>query len=1295
MSDHGQADAFDCEPMRIAVRGHIVPSPAAVHRRRTHGGKSRRKTTPEKQSEAENSQEQEDGAHQDAQAAEAAASWHILSQEEKQAAEKILGARPWYTLSYDSETVALKLSDDGRYVTLEENTRLEVATMPSYAVLRSGQPLRVGYYELRGISEWEVARRLQRGVLKVEDRHQLRKVGFVLPEVDEQIALASGQLVPMYVGYESVLAADRLTVEDFRDTHSYRGKYKGLPIHIHTKQDFVQNILYRYCYGYGEKIIGARLVGHQLFFDLTRLVTDVHTSRGDLIRGVRRGAGWARRGFSLKLCDCPFEDCGYHPRIRVAKLGRFKMRYAFSKASMPVKWAGQSSTYRRKRTYTGRFLDTIPFGLALRKCKSASLEVMGEIFGARVRKRQHPDFSGPLTREFLDYLVTDVQATYWLQVAELDDYQQLGLSRTPESIYSTASLSKGVSRAFGFPRAKERQWHLDLPEAGYNADAIEGFAATTYFGGRAEVHARSQVAEAVPLDFKSQYVAGSDLMGLQDFWLAKDVAVRDSTAEVREWLTSKSPLELLGKLRDARTWRRLLVLVCIRPDGHMTLPVRADFQQNTRQPLGVYNIGQAYVRSTTPLWFTLGELLAGIIRDEAVPEIIQALAFVPSSEQVETHPVTIAGQTFDPRRERVWTRFIDLRRERKHAAKMAKTRGDLVEAGRLDGQQYALKETALAGSYGVAEELNEKVYEGKALTLDVYALGHTKRHGNVIEEPGPYYAGVLGTFIPAAGRLLLAICERLLRDQGLSYIFMDTDSVTPIRPAWISRAEFRRRVHAVVDWFTPLNVYADGGSLLDYEDQNYAIDPSNPNAVDKTQLEPLYCVATSAKRYMEFNVREDPETGEKRPIPRKFTSHGLGQWGRRDQDTYQLSAYMDPPHMFREVKDKQGNVVRVPDSAPLGGPLWVYRLQWDYAYTMLNGHYPTSDSLYIDEDGVPWYYPPFDEWLGVPAFYQFSVETWADYQRIRHLPGLRPSGFITIFPSPVHSRDPLSRMAVGDEIVRPGEDGTDTGDETEDAEAERLDQVLSETLLSRESTALYSPYVTSGAEAARALTCGEIRRIGDNISVLPTTQLKSMHAVVTHYFTHGEAKAANPYGVGELARRRVNVIGVDIIGKESNRLAQSVAEDTANLVGGREQYGSRGYGSALTSMATHMSAMNPAQEDTAKVRRRQLSSLFDEDMPDLLAASCLSRRTIERAAKSEYEPAPETLAALELAMQLLDPNNLHGIGGWREIVTVEELVLLLKTTAQDAQDRQRGCRTWTDSERTQLVWYLMERRAHI
>ena len=56
------------------------------------------------------------------------------------------------------------------------------------------------------------------------------------------------------------------------------------------------------------------------------------------------------------------------------------------------------------------------------------------------------------------------------------------------------------------------------------------------------------------------------------------------------------------------------------------------------------------------------------------------------------------------------------------------------------------------------------------------------------------------------------------------------------------------------------------GSILEFEDQNFALDASR-----RKQLEPLYCAAISAKRYAMFNI---DSAGE--PIIRKASAHGLG-----------------------------------------------------------------------------------------------------------------------------------------------------------------------------------------------------------------------------------------------------------------------------------------------------------------------------------------------------------------------------------------------------------------------------------
>jgi hypothetical protein len=187
--------------MRGAVRGHLVASKSQQQRRGETRGKRRERARKHRERRAGQNtaataqQEQEDieaGADRDAQAAEAAASWHILSAAEEQKALDILGPRPWYSLCPDMETVVIDLG-------------MWPGESPPPNILQNGQLLRVGYYELRGISEWEVARRLRRGALRPNDRHGLRQAGFILPDLDEQIAV-DGHLVPGYAGYESVLA---------------------------------------------------------------------------------------------------------------------------------------------------------------------------------------------------------------------------------------------------------------------------------------------------------------------------------------------------------------------------------------------------------------------------------------------------------------------------------------------------------------------------------------------------------------------------------------------------------------------------------------------------------------------------------------------------------------------------------------------------------------------------------------------------------------------------------------------------------------------------------------------------------------------------------------------------------------------------------------------------------------------------------------------------------------------------------------------------------------------------------
>ena len=143
---------------------------------------------------------------------------------------------------------------------------------------------------------------------------------------------------------------------------------------------------------------------------------------------------------------------------------------------------------------------------------------MGQAFGARVIKEDAPEFAGPITPEYLHYLQHDVLATYWLFVAEMAVYASHGITRSPERLYSEASFGKGYLHDLRVPTAKERPWTLP--------DDVQGYAQSTYYGGRSEVMLRQTPVEVMYCDFKSQYPTINTLMGLQAFWIAQDVPHR-------------------------------------------------------------------------------------------------------------------------------------------------------------------------------------------------------------------------------------------------------------------------------------------------------------------------------------------------------------------------------------------------------------------------------------------------------------------------------------------------------------------------------------------------------------------------------------------------------------------------------------------------------------------------------------------------------------------------------------------------------------------------------------------------
>jgi len=558
------------------------------------------------------------------------------------------------------------------------------------------------------------------------------------------------------------------------------------------------------------------IVGFNLPFDLSRIAIDHGPARGSM-----------RGGFTFKLTPDTRD-----PAVRVKHLSA---RAALIDFAAPAKQETPRGMRRRGlavRPHRGFFIDLKTLAAAMTS-RSFSLGRLAKFLGTKTQKLEADDHGGPLTDAYLDYARADVQASWECYEALLCRYAEHGLDAPAHRILSEASVGKSYLKQMGIKALLGYQ--PDIPRA------IFGTIMATYYGGRAEVRIRRAITQVLYCDFKSMYPTVNALMGLWRFAIADQLNWHDATTETQDILNRIT----IADLQNPATWRFLPVLVRLKPD-HDVLPVRAKYDGK------INTIGLNHLSCQEPLWYTLADCVASKMLTGKTPVIDEAIRFEPGKPQEGLKPINLFGREdfrIDPRTDDFFTRLIDLRDD-------AKAKGDPVEK--------AIKIVANSTSYGIFVEVNRDDAP-KPEPLDVYGPDGQKhvRESTGIEEPGRYYHPLLGTLITGAARLMLATAEALAADRGLGWAFCDTDSIAMARPPEMEADVFHAKTNEVIDWFEALNPYQKPGSILKIEDGNFGIKSG--------ELEPLYCLALSAKRYVLFNRDEDG-----RPIIRKASAHGLG-----------------------------------------------------------------------------------------------------------------------------------------------------------------------------------------------------------------------------------------------------------------------------------------------------------------------------------------------------------------------------------------------------------------------------------
>jgi hypothetical protein len=594
-----------------------------------------------------------------------------------------------------------------------------------------------------------------------------------------------------------------------------------------TKDEFVEGVFFSIGYEWRASIIGFNLP-----FDLSRLAIGYGSARGKTMKG----------GFTFKL-----SPRRWWPNIQVKHLSN---RSALIQFTTPPRRRDTKSERRKKfvrRARRGSFIDVKTIAAALLS-RSFSLASLSEFLNVEHKKQATDEHGGLLTEKYIAYCVNDVQATWECFQVLQRKFTDHRLGQTGAGqILSEATLGKAYLKEMGVRPFREVQ--PDFP------DHLVGIVMSAYFGGRSEVRLRRVRTQVLYCDFLSMYPTVCTLMGLWRFVIADGLTWKDATAETQKFVETVS----LTDLQRPDFWQSLTTLVRIRPDRDI-LPIRAKYSGDSQ------TIGLNFLSGETPLWYTLADVIASRLLTGKTPTILEAITFKPGEPQAGLRPLAIAGKTeyrVDPVTDDFFKRLIDLR-----ATVKSKMKGDGPVRDTLDAEQLALKILANATSYGIFVEVNVNNLE-KRETRNCFG---TRGIGFPIEtdkseEPGKYFHPLLATLITGAARLMLAISETLTLNSGLDWAFCDTDSMAIAKPADMDDAIFFAKALSVCNWFEPLNPYEQKGSLFKTEDANYRAAASN----EKKQLEPLYCLCISSKRYVLFNMGSDGK-----PITRKASAHGLG-----------------------------------------------------------------------------------------------------------------------------------------------------------------------------------------------------------------------------------------------------------------------------------------------------------------------------------------------------------------------------------------------------------------------------------
>ncbi|WP_406669966.1 hypothetical protein V7O67_10070 [Methanolobus sp. ZRKC4] len=558
-------------------------------------------------------------------------------------------------------------------------------------------------------------------------------------------------------------------------------------IELYLCKEFVDGVFYPEVFE-----LKTLCVGFNLAFDISRLA-----KYGNNSKAKNRG------GFTFTLSDNRFK-----PPIVIKKLG----------ASNSFKFT--TTKYNTGNDYfSGNFLDAQTLGTVLLQQNHISLANACELLDTRHKKMKDIKH-GTITKKYLDYLIRDVESTFDVYKGLIKELDLYNIAIPPTKIYSSASIGKYALKQLGIKPLSEQ--NFDFPEY------MKGQIMTSYYGGRCECRIRKAPTKVTTLDFTSMYPTITMEMDLWKFIIAESLEIQNVTDEISRMLSKVD----LAYLQNKENWNDFVVMVKIQPDSDI-MPVRMDYKGSGTG----YNVGINYLSSDSELWYALPDVISSVILTGKVPEILEAVKFVPKGIQKSLRKSQILGIDIDPSKDNLVQALVEERQNIK--IEMKGIDPESHEYKQLDSRAQAIKILVNAMSYGIFIELNP---EDKKSAIQVHGLDSFETSENRFEKAGNYYHPLLAVMITSGSKLFLAMAEAKCKELGSVHAYMDTDSI------------FVPPEHAqeIIDYFQPLNPY------------NLDIDLLKPEKVD------MWSYGVSSKRYALYKFRKN------KIIFKDFKLHGLG-----------------------------------------------------------------------------------------------------------------------------------------------------------------------------------------------------------------------------------------------------------------------------------------------------------------------------------------------------------------------------------------------------------------------------------